>query len=423
MINLLVKVLSESDLITDFMIHENVTHSIQSFYVMQKLETTRLVDTKEYHITVYKNFTLKGIQYTGSSSFALSHKMTRKEIEEKIKEAAYAASFVKNKPYALVQAVKKRSWSDQKYNIEPFQLLDQIAQTFFAQSKPNLRFNSLELFYNMLVKRIVSSRGVDYKKTQYQTQIEVIPSYDGQDDKVELYKFYTHKTIDFKTIENNAKQALEDVKTRYLAKPFKDIKKVDVILREEDLKELIENIIEDYSYESIYRKNTEKVIGDAIQSNVTGEFLNIDLKPSSRADGFDQDGVLLAPIHVITDGIITNYYGSNQYAQYLDMKPNGMLKTISLPKGMSSHKKMTKDVHLEIIALSGIQIDMYSGYIGGEVRLAVYFDGKTHHPVSGFSFSGHIEQSLSTLSFSKEMIKIAGYEGPKYIKLLNMDIL
>jgi predicted Zn-dependent protease len=84
---------------------------------------------------------------------------------------------------------------------------------------------------------------------------------------------------------------------------------------------------------------------------------------------------------------------------------------------------MKKKPHLEIIALSGIQIDMYSHYIGGEVRLAVYFDGKEYHPVSGFSFSGNIEKCLSALVMSKETTVLQGYEGPKYILLKNMEIL
>ena len=110
-------------------------------------------------------------------------------------------------------------------------------------------------------------------------------------------------------------------------------------------------------------------------------------------------------------------------SQYLGLKPSGLLATIVVGKGKTSYERMKKKPHLEIIALSGIQIDMYSHYIGGEVRLAVYFDGKEYHPVSGFSFSGNIEKCLSALVMSKETTVLQGYEGPKYILLKNMEII
>ncbi|MFA5766077.1 MAG: TldD/PmbA family protein, partial [Bacilli bacterium] len=90
---------------------------------------------------------------------------------------------------------------------------------------------------------------------------------------------------------------------------------------------------------------------------------------------------------------------------------------------LKTQEKLKKEPHLEIIALSNIQIDIYSGYIGGEVRLANYFDGEQVIPVSGFSFSGDLNKCLSNLYLSKETIIINRYEGPRYIKLIDIDIL
>ena len=72
--------------------------------------------------------------------------------------------------------------------------------------------------------------------------------------------------------------------------------------------------------------------------------------------------------------------------------------------------------------MSGIQLDLYAGYIGGEVRLANYFDGTNTYPISGFSFSGNLNECVNTLELSKEVTKINGYEGPKYVLLKQFDI-
>ena len=423
MIKQLINGLNTSTSITGWLIQEITTLSSQAFYVMEKLETKRSVDTVEYHITVYKNFTEGEVMYTGSSSFVLNHRISKNDLINKIEEAAYAASFVKNKAFNLVEGGKKKSWTQKAFEEDAFTLLDKIATIFFSVSEKNRRFNALEAFHNTIKTHIVSSLGVNYTKTLHKVSVEAIPSFDGPINKVELYKYFNYTSIDFDLIKNDAVTALNDVLIRYQATVLQAVSKTDVIIKDEDLRNFFDNLIEDYSYQAVYSQTTDKVLGDAIQKDVNGELLTISLIPSSKADAFDSDGVLLLPIKVVDKGILVNYYGANKYANYLNIKPSGLLNTLSVQKGKSSFEAMTKKPYLEIIALSGIQIDMYSGYIGGEVRLAIYFDGRMHHPVSGFSFSGNIEKSLSSLVLSKEMIHIQGYQGPKYMKLKDMEII
>jgi len=419
----IIKALKANPAVTDWLISEVSTLSHQAFYVMQKLETTRRVETTEYAVTVYHRFTENKVEYLGSSSFQVSHKLNKKTLDALISEAVFAASFIKNKNFDVVTGIKKKSWSESDYGLEPFALIDKIASLFIAASKPSVKFNSMELFHTKTTQRIVNSKAVDLKKTLYKVNVEAIPSYDGLDQKVELYKYYTYKGIDFDLIKNDAIEALADVTTRYQAKAIQKVKKIDVILKDHDVADFFENLIEDYSYAGIYRQDTDKKIGDSIQKEVKGELLTVSFVPSSKADAFDKDGVILKPVKVIDRGTIVNYYGANQFAHYLDMRPSGIMDTLEVQKGRFAYETMSKKPHLQIIALSGIQIDMYSGYIGGEVRLAVYFDGKESHPVSGFSFSGNIDKSLSHLKMSKELTKIASYQGPKYLKLKDMEIL
>jgi predicted Zn-dependent protease len=423
MINQLKKALQANPMVHDYLINEVKTISHQAFFVMQKLETKRLVETNEYHVTVYHRFNLDQMDYLGSASFAISRKYSKLELALKIEEAIYAASLIKNKTFELVQGQKKQSWKEKPITDHPFEAIDAIASTFFAQSSDTIRFNALEVFHTQTTTHTVNSRKVDLTKTTYKIMVEAIPSYDGETQKVELSKFYHYKHLDLVIIQNDAKTALKDVEVRYLANRIEKRFRVDVILRDQEVAEFFENLISDYSYDQVYRQATDKVIGDAIQKDVLGEWLSIGLIPTSKADRFDRDGVILKPIEVVENGIIKNYYGSNQYAQYLNFEPSGIMDMIRVPKGKTAFSTMQKKPHLEIIALSGIQIDIYSGYIGGEVRLAVYFDGKHYRPVSGFSFSGNIDQSLSSLRLSKELTALSNYQGPKYLKLTNMEII
>ena len=54
------------------------------------------------------------------------------------------------------------------------------------------------------------------------------------------------------------------------------------------------------------------------------------------------------------------------------------------------YKELVKEPYLEILGFSAFQLDSFSGFYGGEVRLALYFDGKKLTPVSGFSISGNL---------------------------------
>ncbi|MDD3123403.1 MAG: metallopeptidase TldD-related protein [Candidatus Izemoplasmatales bacterium] len=423
MIKLIEKCLKEYSEISDWLITETVTDSSQAFYVMQKLETTRKTLTKEYTIALYHRFMENDNEYVGSSSFKISHKLRKSDLKKLIEEALFAATFVKNKAYPLVQGDKKRSWKEKTIEIDPFELMDQIASIYNFESTTNKKFNAMELFYTKSIVHIVNSLNVNLKKTTNAVFIEAIPSYDGDIQKVELYKHFNYKNIDLSQIKQDAKNALKEVEARYYAISLKNVSKIDVIIKDQEVEQFFENLIEDYSYVSIYKKSTDKVIGDPIQKDIVGEKLDISYIPSSKANAFDADGVLLSPVQVIKQGILMNYYGSNQYAQYLGIKPTGYLDKINVNKGKSSLSSMTKKPHLEILALSGIQIDMYTSYIGGEVRLAQYFDGTKYIPVSGFSFSGNIDKCLSNLILSKETVSLEHYSGPKYIKLLQMEIV
>ncbi len=423
MITKLRKALEANPSVSDWLIQEVNTQSFQAFYVMQKRETTRLVNTLEWSVTVYCHRDYNGVEYVGSSSFVLSHKISSVELTKKIDDAVFAASLIKNKSFIPVIGAEKHSWTERDFEMEPFALMDKIAGIYFAESSSGLRFNSLELFDTKTRTHLFNSRGVDLKKTLQKIMIEAIPSRDGMPQNVELYKSFTYKTIDFDLIKTDAIQALNDVTIRFDARYISGIDKIDVILKAAEAAEFFEALIEDYSYDGVYKHTTDKKIGDQIQKQVRGDRLSIGYQLSSKADAFDKDGVLLQPQLIIDEGKLVSYYGSNQYAQYIGLTPTGIMECLTVAKGTTPVAKMKLQPHIEIIALSGIQIDMYSGYIGGEVRLGVYFDGTNRIPVSGFSFSGNIDASLSDLTLSKETVKLADYVGPAFLKLSGLEII
>ena len=68
------------------------------------------------------------------------------------------------------------------------------------------------------------------------------------------------------------------------------------------------------------------------------------------------------------------------------------------------------------------QADASIGIFGGEFRLAKYFDGKETKIINNGAFSANIMEKGLNMYFSKEMIHIDNYYGPKYILIKDVNI-
>ncbi len=419
-VNKIIKTLENKN-IDKWLIREVKTKSVEQFFVLQKLETTRSVDTTEIYVTIYKEFEENNNKYLGNYSFIINHNISIKELEQLIDEAIYASSFVKNEYYELVKTDKKKSYKDKNKPNNPFELLQDISKIFINSSNESCMFNSLELFYNESEVHLLNSEGVDYKKDVFKIMVEAIPSYKDDNFKTELYRMFTYDSINMDKIKEDSENAIKDVLLRAKAIKNNFNGKINIILKDENVRELFFELISTIDYSSVYSKSNFKSIGEDLQTNPKTK-LTLSLIPSSKADYFDSDGVLLKETLVVSEGKINDYYGSNRFAYYLNMKPNGMLRKIKVKKGNKTIDKLKAKPYIEIIDLSGIQLDLYAGYIGGEVRLANYFDGKDTYPISGFSFSGNLNECINEFELSKEETNINGYTGAKYVLLKNIEI-
>ena len=80
------------------------------------------------------------------------------------------------------------------------------------------------------------------------------------------------------------------------------------------------------------------------------------------------------------------------------------------------------DKHIIIESFSAPQMESNTGYWGGEVRLARYYDGEKYIPLTGFSISGNIYEDLKKLELSKENGALPNYSGPKYLIFKGINI-
>lgn len=402
-----------------FNIHKK--ESFELFFVKGRLETVRSTDTCDREVTVYVDHD----GFRGDAQFFIYPSTTAEQLRALIDEAVGKALLIDNQAYELPE---KQTGS---YTVEsnfadyaPGELAGLIAEAVFsANDIPNASLNSVEIFLNRHTETVVNSRGLDKIQVRYDAMVEAIPTYNGEKQSVELYQQYNFSTMDPEAIRAEIADKLAAVKARYEAVTPEQPLDCPVVLNRQELAELFGSIAQDLNYATVYAHANLFRKGQPIQKAPTGDPIGItmtgQIPGSVRSARFDSDGLSLGSIRLVEEGQAVNYYGSNRYGQYLGETPTGSLPCLAADPGTAG---MPQGAYLEVISMSGLQVDLYNDYIGGEIRLAYYHQGGQVLPVTGISISGCLSQVLNTIRLSSDTAVYRGYQGPAQAILSQMKI-
>lgn len=418
------KTLSENPKITDYKINISKKESFELFFVKGKLETVRRTDTCDKEVTVY----CAHGDFLGDAQFIVYPSTSDSELVSLADEAAEKALLIDNKPYAIPDAETGAFQVEsnfREYTLE--ELAAQVAKTVFqSNSIANGSLNSVEVFINRHTQQVANSKGLNKTQIRYTAMMEAIPTYNGSEQSVELYQQYNFSSFQREDLSKEVSAMMDAAKARYEAIKPDFPMDCKVILHHQEIAQLFGEIAGQLNYGSIYTHSSVFQKGEAIQKNPTGDLLQITMV--GQAEGcvdsslFDSDGLSLGSIEIIRDGIAVNYFGSNRYGQYLNEVPTGNLRCLCAAPGSAKAMDFDEKQYLEIVSMSGLQIDFYTDYIGGEVRLAYYFDGKKKIPVTGISISGKVSEVLQSIRLSDTVSVHDSYNGPDRAILSNMKI-
>mgnify|MGYP004517089917 FL=1 len=423
-IELLKKLLGENKEVSDYKINFVGTESSELFFVGKKLETARATDVCDILVTVYKDHDGK----KGESAFSVYESMTEADLKEKIAAAVTRAKLVSNEPYDIVSGkIAQRDVPSNFSDYEPKELAALIAK---AVQKADLlvsgAINALEIFVYRHETKVLNSKGVDVTEIKYDAMIEAIPTWNENGESVELYEAYRFTEFDEAEIIAEINKKMREVRDRrHAAKPAEKIE-ADVVLNMQEAGELFSELAGDLNYASVYSHLNLHKLGEDLQHG-DGDKITItmkgEMKGSDYSAAFDSDGFELADKTIVENGKVTGYYGMNRFAAYLGEKPTGNLRCVGVNAGTLSDDELEKTTYLECISLSGLQLDLYNDYIGGEIRLAyLHKDGKTI-PVTGISMSGRLSNVLSSIRLSDKVKVRRNYGGPYKVLLKGMEIL
>ena len=353
---------------------------------------------------------------------------TALKVTDLIEKAVEKALLLDNKMYRLPENETGEYEVESNFSAYTLaELADKIADAVFsANTVEHADLNSVEIFVNRHTGTVCNSRGIHKTQIRYDAMVEAIPTFNGQAESVELYQQYNFSAFDAQIVKAEIAQKLQEVKARASAVKPDFALDCKVILNKQELEELFGNISRDLNYATVYAHAGLFHKGDAIQENPTGDTITITMAGSLpgniRSAHFDGDGMTLKDTTIVENGKAVAYFGANRFGQYLEEIPTGNLRCLQVAPGSACEKCLTAAPYLEVLSMSGLQVDFFNDYIGGEIRLAYYHNGEKILPVTGISITGSLKEVLSSIRLSTETAVHDGYCGPKKAILEGMKI-
>ena len=420
----IINILKATDGISDYKVRTVRRESSELFFVHRSLETVRSTDTCDVKVTVY----VLHDGAMGEATFSVYSSFDDGRIAGEIEKAKKKASIISNKPYSLPEGEKASFVSDSNFaRYKASELASMIANACFeADSLEGGSINALEIFVYKDTVSVKNSRGVDKTEVVYRAMAEAIPTWNGG-ESVELYEQYNFTEFDKDAIVCEMSEKMREVRDRYEARVPKEKLDCPVVLGASELEQLFYDLVTNLSFGAVYQHSNAFSVGDEIQKDNKGDGLTVtmrgQIKGSVRSAFFDGDGVTLCDRTVIENGKATSLWGGTRYAQYLGESATGNLGCISVACGTLTEEQKKSAPYFRCASMSGLQVDIYNDYIGGEVRLAYYFDGEREIPVTGISISGKLSEALSNMRLSNTETVRESYCGPAYAMLSGIEIV
>ncbi|MBO5789216.1 MAG: hypothetical protein J6R42_04650 [Clostridia bacterium] len=398
-------------------IHVTEEESAELYFILHHLDMHRMKHTKKYLVTVYRDFEKNGKAMRGSSTAHLTSSYTKEEVENAIKGAYYAASFVANPTYRLPDAAKDHVPAPAQMPVEDSALL--LAEALMAGDCDEVAFvNSAEIFSHALHHHILSYSGTDITFSEYAYKGEFVAQCKTPTD-VEMHHQFSYSTPDANALTAKVTAALRRVKDRAKASPTLKGGQYTLLLSEDYVATLFDYYLSRSDARSIYAGYSAWKVNEAVQDSGDGEDISLSLVAKTP---YSPSGIPMIDRPLVEKNVLRTIHGSDRFCAYLGIEMTGDYRAFSCDCGSVALADMQKEPHLYVVSFSDFQMDAWTGHFGGEIRLAYYFDGKDTHVITGGSVNGNFADCKSSLKFSEERYQNEYYSGPFAVSLPGVSV-
>lgn len=423
MVETILKVLQDNQVDT-WLVEESSTETAELFFIKKKLDMRRAENVRVVKVYVYRDFEKEGVTYRGNASFLAEPSATEQELQEKCKRAYMAAAFVPNAFYEIAEEAKQECVTVESdlAELSLEEAAGKVAEALYAADCDEKSYvNSAEVFVERHQKHILNSRGVDVSYIQYNVNGEFVAQCKEPQD-VEIHRSFSYDNLQTDALTEQVRETLQLVKDRADATEMPKAGTYDVVLSGKYAATIFEYYASRANGSYIYQGYSDYKPGDFVQGKreeVEGQLLNLTYVPTVP---FSADGVPMKELPCIRDGVFQNIQAGVRFAYYLNAVPTGNYSKIACEPGEVPFEEMKKQKGLYVVNFSDFQMDPFSGYYGGEIRLAYFNDGEKITPVTGGSINGNIYDAQKDFVFSRETQDISTFAGPKALLLKNVSV-
>ncbi len=405
-----------------YRIAESVQESLECFFIRKRLDQKRRTYLIDYSVTVFRPFEKDGQKMLGSSTVNIHPGMEEKEMLDILQGAYSAAALVCNPYYELTRGKKeemapaKGRFAGQDLEESTRQMVEAL---YAADTAEEVFINSAEVFAKRVVKRIVNSRGVDVSYETCQVSGEYVVQCPKPQD-VETYHQFAYRDAQTEELRRQVEEALSMTQARAKAVKAPKAGEYTVILSGRQVREVLSYYLVRSQTGMVYQKYSNYEIGAPIQGQeISGDAVTIELKAK---EPYSEEGIPMKDRILMEKGILKTLHGGSRFAYYLGIEPTGDYRSIWVHEGSRTLEEMKSEPYLHIVSFSDFQMDGFSGYFGGEIRLAFWYDGETVTPVTGGSVNGSILEAQGRMTFSKERYRDENYDGPCAVRIEGVKV-
>lgn len=399
-----------------YIVRQAREEAAELFFIRTRRDMTRIKDVTRASVTVYRDFEADGKKMRGEAEATVFPGMAEGELRGLLETAYGAAAHVRNPWFELPAPAVGAA---EEPEIDLARAADALAAGLFLADAEDAFVNSAEIFAVREAVRIVSSRGTDVRYVKHAFKGEFVAQCAVPAD-VELYGDFEYDTPDAGALQRAAGALVAAARDRAQATEAPKAGKYELILTDKHLKTVLSAYLEKAAASMVYAKYSNYEIGSSAQGeDIRGEKLNMTLR---AREPFSNEGIPMRDRALMEEGELKALYGSARFCRYLGIEPTGVYRSVRVDNGTVSFEEMKRRPHIRPVAFSSFQMDPFSGYFSGEIRLAYVFDGEKTRIVTGGSVNGSLIEAQKDLVFSAERYADADYEGPLAARFSDVNI-
>ena len=368
------------------------------YFIRHQLDQHRAKDVRAFSVKVYRKFG----EFLGSAAAEIACDATEEEMRRTVMGLCSDASYVRNPFYTLnTPSAAEAETKAEKIDLEAISG-DFIKALASVPETETEDLNSYEIFVSEIRRRFLNSNGIDVTSVYPSSMVEAVVNARKDGHEIELYRMLKSGTCDREQLTADLTEALTYGRDRLVTVPTPALEKMDVVFATDPSVELYRFFASKLFTSVVYRGMSDWKIGDMVApENLTMRAVR-SLSNSSRNFAYDEEGAPIRDLTLIDHGKAVSYMGSRQFAQYLGMDSSFIASNIVVDGGTESAADLRTGDFLEVVEFSDFQVDLITGDIAGEIRLAYLHQGGKVTPVCGGSVSGSFPELSKTMRFSKE---------------------